>query len=148
MKQLSLRLSLWSTASGQRREGRQLRLKLKELKDLHIKEGCPAAFIHDLNEINPGFLRRGILRCMHRESRVITGDLDLLAPEWFEQDISCYAEKDGELAGLLLVHRINETSLRVEVLSGISKTPPAETYTLIKQAIGAAKKNTLRKRRS
>lgn len=74
-------------------------------------------FIKSLDEIGRRTFRRGLVDCVYNINRVFPDDLTMLPIEWFDTDISCFDEADGQSYGFLLFHRSYSGIYHVELLA-------------------------------
>ncbi|MCR5101433.1 MAG: hypothetical protein K6B41_08775 [Butyrivibrio sp.] len=84
--------------------------------------------IHSINELSERAFRRGIVDCMFHIQRDMEEDLDELSLGWYDVDISCYEETDGEVGGYMLVRRLSSGMLKVMLLADWG--PDAQKYLL------------------
>ena len=70
-----------------------------------------------LEELSTRDFNRAIKSCVYNINRELVSDLMFLGINWYEQDISCYAETGGQCSGFLLVHRCTSGTLRIELLA-------------------------------
>lgn len=73
---------------------------VKKLRDQPIPKS-----IKPLDQIPVRAFRSAILRCDRLGKTGICEDLTDLSIRWFEEDVSCVSEKDGEINGMFLFHR-------------------------------------------
>ncbi len=99
-------------------EGSYLEERIKQLSQLSLtkKKNIPS-YIVALGELSSRTYRRGIVDCLFHIQRELLDDLDELPIEWFEPNISCYEETDGDVSGYLLLHKNSSGAIRVELLA-------------------------------
>ncbi len=98
-----------------------------------IKEECDS--IYELGTLKKRAFGESVRDCLSKTKRNFPEDLASLGMGWFEPEVSCYSEMDCALNGMLLVHKMPDGALRVELLS--SWGPGGETVAalMIKYAI-------------
>lgn len=120
-------------------EGDKITAKLSEIADI-------SAFskIHISDEVMPlrGATQRGFSAAVSRT--LVQGhygtceDLAYLPRLYFENDVSCYAEVDGQIVGLFLVHRTPSEQLEVVLMHVTGKESVKLLPQMIKQAVESA----------
>ena len=84
---------------------------VKKLRDQPIPKS-----IKPLDQIPVRAFRSAILRCDRSGKTGICEDLADLSIRWFEEEVSCVSEKDGEINGMFLFHRKPEGLISAQIL--------------------------------
>ena len=120
-------------------EGDEIVARLSELeeigflKDLQLKE-----------EIRPfrSMSRDGLSQALHRINasgyRGRCEDIELLPRLWFDQEVSCYLERNEETIGLFLCHRLPSGRLVAELMAAMNKQYTNLLPYLISHAVKSA----------
>ncbi len=99
-------------------EGTNVTVDVKQFAGLPlIKDKNIPARINALSALSQRTFRRGIVDFMFHIQREVPEDLDELPMEWYESDISCYDETDGDVSGYFLIHKTKSGKLRTELLA-------------------------------
>ncbi|MCR5594682.1 MAG: hypothetical protein K6G12_02435 [Lachnospiraceae bacterium] len=99
-------------------EGSDLMFTVGDLKLLRIAKLLKTpSYICNLGMLKNRSFRRGIVDCVYNIKRRLPEDIIRLPMEWFEPEISCYEESDGDSNGFLLIHKCPSGRLKIELLA-------------------------------
>ncbi|MCR5654452.1 MAG: hypothetical protein K6G07_02285 [Lachnospiraceae bacterium] len=99
-------------------EGDDIVVTIERLLELPmVKKTKTPPYIVELGTLKSRSFRSGVIDCMYHIHRELPEDLAALSLDWYEPDVSCYEESDGNIDGFLLVHRMTSGKLRVELLA-------------------------------
>ena len=117
-------------------EGDLIKARLSEIAELPLlKKIRPADSIRPLKTITQRGFVAGIKRFVAKGLYGICQDLPYLSRTYFENDISCYSEDDGEINGLLLFHLNPSGGLVVVIMGAIGSNYGKILPQLIKQSV-------------
>ena len=103
-------------------EGDLIKCRLSEILDLKIiQKVTPFENIHALKTMTRREFSFSVRSFMMNGLYGLCEDLSYLPRSYFENDISCYSEADGEVNGFLLFHKKPSGALMVSVLAAIGK---------------------------
>ncbi len=94
--------------------------------------------IYEITTLKKRAFNEGIRECLSKTKRNFPEDLATLGMGWFEPEVSCYSEAECILNGLLLVHKMYDGALRVELLSSWGSAGETELALMMKHAISKA----------
>ena len=94
--------------------------------------------IYGLGTLKNRTFREVIRDCLSKTKRELPEYLSRVGTEWFEPEVSCYSETEYIINGLLLVHKLPEVALRVELLSSWGSGGETELALMIKYAVSTA----------
>jgi hypothetical protein len=98
-----------------------------------IKGNCDN--IYELRTLKKRAFGECVRDCLSKTKRSFPEDLPSLGMGWFEPDVSCYSEMECTLNGMLLVHKMPDGALRVELLSSWGPGGETAVALMIKYAI-------------
>lgn len=128
--------------SMEEQEGEELAVTVGMLKNLDIvKKTKSPSHIRPLGTLEPRLFRRGLMNCLFHTKRDKIDDLAALPTDWFEPEVSCYAETDSRVTGLLLVHRCSSGRLRVEFMSATGPDGSTDLLYMVRCSILKAASN-------
>ncbi len=117
-------------------EGDLIKVRLSEIMKLpFIKKVKFEDNIRPLKTITQRGFNAGIKEFMNRGLYGICEDLPYLSRSYFENDVSCYSERDGQVNGLLLFHRNPSGGLVVAVMGAISSDYGRIIPQMMKQSV-------------
>lgn len=120
-------------------EGDLIKARLSEIAELpFVRKIRIADSIRPLKTITQRGFNAGIKRFMSKGLYGICQDLPYLSRNYFENDVSCYSEDDGELNGLLLFHGNPSGGLVVVIMAAIGSDYGRILPQLIKQFVTSA----------
>lgn len=91
---------------------------LKDLLDLKLVQiGNIPSNIIELGALKSRSFRSGVIDCMYHIHRDLLEDLSALSLDWYEPEISCYEESNGNINGYFLIHRLESGRFRTELLA-------------------------------
>ncbi len=103
-------------------EGDNIIVKLSDLSALPVMNSRNVPDnIGTLGELTPKHVRNGIAKCVEAGKKGLCEDLQYLPMTWFEVDVSVYAEKDGEINGFLLFHKLPSGMISIQLMIGLDK---------------------------
>ena len=76
------------------------------------------AYVHPLNEMSDIMFNENVRKMLFLKKYGLCEDIAFLKRSHFDEEVSCYFEKDRNVRGLMLVHRTDNGSLRPELLTG------------------------------
>ncbi len=93
-------------------------ITLSDVRNM-LRTGSPghATDIKSLEEMETEAFLKGIRDCVDNTDRQILPDVLSLPIGWYEQEVSCYHQKDDGCKGFLLIHKSSSEDLIVELLS-------------------------------
>ena len=94
--------------------------------------------IYELGTLKKRAFGEVIKDCFANSKRDLSDALFAIGREWFEPEISCYSENDCIINGMLLVHKLPDGALRLELLSSWGTAEETELAQMIKHAIATA----------
>ena len=101
-------------------EGDLIKCRLSEIKELKfIQKVVPSENIHELKTMTQRGFNSAARAFMSHGLYGICEDLSYLPRSYFENDISCYSEMDGEVNGIFLFHKNPSGGLMVVVMAAI-----------------------------
>ena len=110
-------------------ESDQIILSLSELLELSImKSKAIPDNILTLRDISVGQFRNGISKCLKNGKKGLCEDLSYLDISFFENDVSCCNETDGDIDSFLLFHVLPSGMLSIQFM--ISMNPDARNVLL------------------
>ncbi len=93
-------------------------ITLRDLRTIPVAKNLKYPdYIKSLGNISPRIFRRGILDCLYNVKRDFPDILSSIPLEWFDMNISCFNETDGESKGFFLFHKCPSGRIRVELLA-------------------------------
>ena len=103
-------------------EGDLIKCRLSEILELKfIQKVTPSENIHALRTMTQRGFNSSVRNFMMNGLYGLCEDLPYLPRSYFENDISCYSEVDGEVNGILLFHKNPSGGLIVSVMAAIGK---------------------------
>lgn len=88
------------------------------MKSRHIPDG-----VIPLREVTVRQFRNGIDRCLKKGKKGLCEDLKYLPVSYFEKDVSCCYEKDGELNSFLLFHQLPSETISIQLMICMDEDP-------------------------
>ena len=102
-------------------EGDEIITDLKELLTLPIMKSRKVPdTIFSLNEMTTRGFRNAISKSVMSGRKGVCPDLALLPFSWFDSDVSCYSEHDGNVDGLLLFHKMPSGMIAIQLMVAMS----------------------------
>ena len=103
-------------------EGDLIKARLSEISELpFIQKVKPSENVHALKTMTQRGFNAAIRQFMVKGIYGVCEDLAYLPRTYFENDISCYYEQDGQVNGILLFHKNPSEGLVVVVMAAIGK---------------------------
>ena len=103
-------------------EGDEIVARLSELEELgFLKALQMKEEIRPLRSMSRDGLSQTLRRIHASGYHGRSEDIELLPRLWFDQEVSCYLEQNGETIGLFLCHRLPSGRLVAELMAAISK---------------------------
>ncbi len=94
--------------------------------------------IYGLGTLKKRTFNEVIRDCLSKTKRKLPEYLSNVGTEWFDPEVSCYSETECNINGMLLVHKLPEVALRVELLSSWGSGGETELALMIKYAVSTA----------
>ncbi len=117
-------------------EGNDIIVTLDELKALPImKSTAVPDSIRPLNRINARAFRRAVSKCSMLGKKGVCEDLSYLPLSWFDPDVSCYSEEDGEVNGLMLFHKRPSGVVAIQLMIGLTSDPQMILLGMMRQFV-------------
>ncbi|MCR4656377.1 MAG: hypothetical protein K5770_09145 [Lachnospiraceae bacterium] len=119
--------------AAEKQKEHALRISVGDLTDLPLmkKKDVPS-FIQGIGDLEPRAFKRGLVNCFFHARREVTEDLTALPFDWFDPELSCYAESDGRINGFLLIHKTSTGDLKVELLINVGAEAVKELAYMIR----------------
>ena len=108
------------------------------VKRLFVKIKGSDDSIYGLGTLKNRTFNEVINDCLSKTKRDLPEYLSTIGIEWFEPVVSCYSETECIINGMLLVHKLPDGALRVELLSSWGSAGETELALMIKYAIKTA----------
>ena len=135
------RETVWTHLTLPVKEGREAKAILKELgfqvkltesdqiivsdaelmKTVLMKSKTVPDEILPLSEISVRQFRKGIVNCIMNGKKGLCEDLWYLPLSYFEKDLSCCFQRDGEINSFFLIHRMPSGLLSVRLMASMDK---------------------------
>lgn len=99
-------------------EGSTAYITLSDIRNMqHPGSSGHGANILSLEEMETEVFMKAVKDCVDNTDRHILPDILSLPISWYEQEVSCYHEKDEGCLGFLLIHKCPSGQLVIELLS-------------------------------
>ncbi len=85
-------------------ESRDLRIPLREFRDVHYLRKKAPNYICSLGTIDNDMFDQGMIKIMFNHNPGSLEDMYYLPKDWFDEKVSCCVMTDGMINGFLLVH--------------------------------------------
>lgn len=86
-------------------ESRDIIIDVGWLDNIKVPKSRVPDYITGIDCLSEMELWNGLTLCLYNGRKGLVEDLDLMTEEWFEADISSCVRADGNVEGLLLIHR-------------------------------------------
>ncbi len=117
-------------------EGDEISATLDQISEIPLmKKTKPDPSIKTLMSVNQAAFSATARRMAGKGHRGICEDLIYLPRMYFENDVSCFYEEDGQIRALLLFHRLPSGNLRVVLMAAIGKDANQLLVKLMKNAL-------------
>lgn len=120
-------------------EGDLIKARLSEVAGLaFIQKVKTSDNIRPLNTITQRGFNAGVRRFVMMGMFGLCEDIAYLPRSYFENDVSCYCETDGQIDGLLLFHKNPSGGLVVVIMAAAGKDSNMLLLRMIRQAVSSA----------
>lgn len=125
--------------SLQMKESRELVLTVEELSPLLGNGNNPSlTCVKSIDRLTFRQFRTEIKNCMKHGRMGALEDLDELPFDWFEPEVSCFVQIDGNICGFLMVHRTVSKRLAVKLFTAWRPAANQDLIHMIRFAIQKA----------
>ena len=103
-------------------EGDEIVARISEIAEIGFLKKIPATDdVKPLRSITQRGFNLAVRRMMTRGYYGLCEDIEYLPRMFFENDVSCYIERDGVISGLFLCHKTASGRLKVELMAAVGK---------------------------
>lgn len=121
-------------------EGDTIKARLSEIYEIaYLKKVKPKDYIKPLSNLTQREFIAGVRRFTTIGQFGLCQDLPYLPKTYFENDVSCYLDVDGEVNGLLLFHKKPSGILEVVIMQVLGNEYAKDLLSMMCQTILAAK---------
>ncbi len=114
------------------RESRDLIVTVSDLSGIKLpKPSEKSSNIKEFGTLGLRAFRNGMADCVRKSKRKLQEDIQFLPYNWYDQELSCYTEKDGDVTGFLLVHRMPSGRHKIELLEAHGKDFQSDVINMI-----------------
>ncbi|MBQ3795047.1 MAG: hypothetical protein II842_01980 [Butyrivibrio sp.] len=121
-------------------EGDLIKARLSEIDEIaYIKKAKTKEYIKPLKNLTQREFVSSVRRFTTKGLFGLCEDLPYLSKAYFENDVSCYLEEDGDIIGLLLFHKKPSGTLEVVIMQVLGNEHVKDLLSMMCQALSAAK---------
>ena len=121
-------------------DSRDIYITLQQLNQIKGLDKKAPSYIGSISELMVRQFRKGIMNCLFHNRKGLLEDLATLPISWYEQDISCCVQTDGNVNGFLLIHRSGSGVLIVDLMCCFGADYKNNLRDMIRYSLSAALK--------